>query len=114
MRVSGLLVTQDFAAACALHAALGFRSVETDDQDCVGFEAGETGVILATPAFAQRCWGVRALTEVAGRFVPYVFLEDIGDGPAGEVLADVRTWFGTHERVVRTVAGPLVLAEVAK
>ena len=112
-RVSSLLVTADLAKVSALDRDLGFTSVETDDRGCVGYVAGESGVILADRDFAVRCWGERAATALGGRFVPYVFLGQLdGDSvPDGVVLADTRTWFGTREQVVETISGPIVLVQ---
>ncbi len=113
-RVSSLLVTDDLTQASTLYHDLGFARVETDDLGCVGYVAGETGVILASRAFAMRCWGNAATAALADRFVPYIFLASIDEAHApGDVLADARTWFGTHERIVQTSAGPLVLVEMA-
>lgn len=112
-RVSSLLVTDDLTQVSTLYRDLGFARIETDDLGCVGYVAGETGIILADRDFATRCWGNAATAALADRFVPYVFLASIDDAHApGQVLADTHTWFGTHERVVQTISGPVVLAEV--
>ena len=112
-RVSSLMVVEDLPRAAALYEGLGFTKVPTDDDRCIGYVAGETGIILSDRGFATDCWGSEALTELAGRFVPYVSVERVDGETPGVVLADTRTWFGTHEVVVQTVSGPLILAELA-
>lgn len=113
-RVSSLLVTDDLTQVSALYENLGFARIETDDLGCVGYVVGETGLILASRAFATRCWGNAATAALADRFIPYIFLASIDEAHVpGDVLVDTRTWFGTHERVVQTSAGPLVLVELA-
>jgi hypothetical protein len=114
-RVSSLLVTADLPAVSAYYRELGLTRVESDDRGCVGYVAGETGVLLADMDFAVRCWGAETAAALAGRFVPYVYLDELGsesDRPR-RLLTDTRTWFGTHERVVDTVSGPVVLVEVS-
>jgi hypothetical protein len=114
-RVSSLLVTTEFARVSQLYYDLGFEVVATGDPGCVGFVAGETGVILADTAFARRCWSHGVAEAAKNRFIPYVFLEHIESEAAlaelGEVLCDVTTTYGTHELVLRTASGPVVLAE---
>jgi hypothetical protein len=107
------MVVEDLPRAAALYEGLGFTKVPTDDDRCIGYVAGETGIILSDHEFATDCWGSGALAELAGRFVPYVFVERIDGETPGVVLADSRTWFGTHELLVRTDSGPLILAELA-
>ena len=115
-RVSSLLVTTEFDRVSQLYCDLGFEVVATGDPGCVGFVASETGVILADTAFARRCWS-HGVAEVAkNRFIPYVFVERIDQDAAniaelGEVLCDVTTTYGTHELVLRTASGPVVLAQ---
>jgi hypothetical protein len=112
-RVSSLLVTADLPGASAYYGSLGFSRVESDDPGCIGYVAGETVVLLADEDFASRCWGADVSAALKGRFVPYVYLDELDselDGSA-QVLVDTRTWFGTHERVVDTVSGPVVLVE---
>lgn len=77
----------------ALYQNLGFTRVETDDLGCVGYVAGETGVILTDRDFASRCWVEDAAGVLADRFVPYVFLGQMKGEVAerGRVLADTRT-----------------------
>lgn len=113
-RVSPLLVTHELGRTASLYHELGFEAVPTDDPGCIGYVTGETGVILVDQEFAERCWGADVVPMLADRFVPYIFLERVDDAvvASGEVLADVRTSFGTHEQVLLTVAGPVILVEV--
>jgi len=115
-RVSSLLVTTELSRVSAQYADLGFSRVDTGDPACIGYVAGETGIILTDREFAARCWGEGAALALADRFVPYVFVDavdQIASEPAS-ALADTKTWFGTRERVVQTVSGPVVFAEVVE
>jgi len=122
-RVSSLLVTTELSRVSAQYAGLGFSRVDTGDPACIGYVAGETGIILTDREFAARrsplaarCWGEGAALALADRFVPYVFVDavdQIASEPAS-ALADTKTWFGTRERVVQTVSGPVVFAEVVE
>ena len=112
-RVSSMLVTRDLAAASALYEALGFARVETDAPGCVGYVAGETGVILVDREFADVCWGDVAASLVE-RVVPYIHVASLDDLPEDtRVLANVHTTYGTHEIVLATSTGPIVLAAMA-
>jgi len=111
-RVSSLLVTSDLIEVSALYEQLGFRRVETGDPGCLGYVAGDSVVMLLDHEFASRNWGDEAAATLTGKFVPYVYVEAVDDVPTGQgaTLADT-TSFGTHERVVQTVSGPMVFAE---
>jgi hypothetical protein len=113
LRVSSLHVTSDLTAACKLYDELGLEREATDDPGCIGFVAGSTGVILTDHDFAIRCWGRDIIGELSGRCVPYIFLEALGDSQPRNVIAESWTWFGTHELVVRTAAGPVIFVERA-
>jgi hypothetical protein len=115
-RVSALLVTAKFRDVSILYGDLGFTRIKTDDPGCVGYVAGETGIILADRAFAIRCWGAEAAAVLTGKFVPYVFLGQLDSETQehGRVVADTQTWFGTHEQVIQTVSGPVVLVETVE
>lgn len=113
-RVSSLLVTADLAAVSALYEELGFRKVDTGDAGCLGYVAGDSVVMLLDHEFATRCWGAGAVAAVAEKFVPYVFIESVDEvtlAPGGTLAAAVS--FGTRERVVQTVSGPVVFAAIA-
>lgn len=112
LRVSALLVTDDFTGVSEFYEGLGFEQVATGDPTCVGFVAGSTGVILTDRDFAARCWGLPVMEEVAGRWVPYIYFDHLPDAdPFGQVIADTVTGEGTRELVLRTASGPIVLVE---
>ncbi|HRC62815.1 MAG: hypothetical protein K1X87_04970 [Dehalococcoidia bacterium] len=114
LRVSSLLITDALAGASDLYRQLGFEPVPTDDEACIGFTAGTTGVILTSREFAASCWGEPVAAELAGRVVPYVYLQHLSDSDdVGDTIFEGWTQYGTHDRIVGTAFGPMVLVERA-
>ena len=110
-RVSSLLVTANLEGASRIYGGLGFQRVDTGHAGCVGYVAGQTGVILVDCEFARRCWGDVAARELAERLAPYVFLNEAEQGQIdAQLLCDIDAGFGAREHVLRTALGPIILA----
>src|SRR6185436_13444614 len=96
-RITPLLVTNDLAGQSNLYRELGFVQVSTDDLACVGFIAGETGIILEDAQFASICYGASLAERLQDQAVPYVYVDEIAATsiPAlHSVAADLRTPYG--------------------
>lgn len=117
-RSTPLCVLADIADAERRYESLGMRRVETEDAGCVGYRAGDTGVILATEAFMRGDYGSDLVDRMVGRTVDYLHVASADDAaarlPAGaSILQEVRTRAGTREILVEHGSGLLILAETA-
>lgn len=118
-RVTQLTVMADTNAAMARYEALGFAEVESGDDQCVGYLAGKTGVLVVTTAFFASEFGADLAARMEGETFPYIYLESVDDAlanlPAGhEVIKDVVLTHGTREVLVRDQAGFMLLAEMTR
>lgn len=76
-RVTPLTILPDIGPSLARYRRLGFTSMETDDPGCVGLRAGSTHLILCTTAFMARDFQTANVAPLAGRTIPYVWVESL-------------------------------------
>lgn len=116
LRITPLTVERDIAPALARYAALGFERVESGEPGCVGMQADNGAIILASVDYLQSTFVDADVEALAGTTMPYIHVESVSDArhylPASCILLqDVRTRGGTRELLVRDGADYLVLAE---
>lgn len=117
-RSTPLCVLADIDAAARRYEALGMRRIDTEDAGCVGYRAGDTGVILATDAFMRGDYDGNLVDRMLDRSVDYLHVASADDAAArlpadACVLQDVHTRAGTREILVEQGGGLLILAETA-
>jgi hypothetical protein len=110
-----MTVLADISSALERYQSLGFERIESGDPGCIGMQAGQTAVILATTAYLRGDFEAGLVARLAGQTFPYIHVSSV-DGaraelPTATVLQDVQTRGGTRESVMDDGGHLFILAE---
>ncbi len=112
-RITPMLLAEDVDASAAYYTRLGFTSRETEDKECLGLVSNDgTGIILLGDRYARSSMPTKAVDMLADKGGFYVWVDDLAEVRHDEeILGEVQTDYGTHERFVKQNGRLIVYAQ---
>lgn len=115
-RVTPLTILPDIGKLARQYRDLGFTLIDTGAPGCIGLQAGETYLILASEAHMNGDFEAASVAKLSGRTLPYIHVRDIDAAldllPIGsQVLSRANTRGGTLEAVVEQDGQYMIFAQ---
>ncbi len=115
-RVTPLTVVPDIGPLARQYNDLGFMTIDTGAPGCIGLQAGESYLILASDAHMVADFDPSSVAPLSGRTIPYIHVRNIDAAldrlpPTSHVLGRAATRGGTLEAVVEQEGQYMIFAE---